>query len=97
MRSQTRGDNISDVEVTHIDSHGVWVYVRSKEYFLPYEDYPWFLDARLKDIINVELHFGVHLHWPALDVDLSVDSLEHPDAYPLVAEGSARSFDPDPK
>jgi hypothetical protein len=25
------------------------------------------------------------LHWPDLDVDLHVDSIEHPERYPLVA------------
>ncbi|MBN1672993.1 MAG: DUF2442 domain-containing protein [Kiritimatiellae bacterium] len=88
MKSRTLGANTSEAEVTNIDTHGIWVYVKSKEHFLPYEDYPWFKDAKVKDIINVELHFGVHLHWPALDVDLFVDSLEHPGQYPLVAEGS---------
>jgi hypothetical protein len=26
-----------------------------------------------------------HLHWPELDVDLHVDSIIHPERYPLVA------------
>lgn len=25
-----------------------------------------------------------HLHWPALDVDLCIESLEQPDRYPLI-------------
>jgi hypothetical protein len=27
-----------------------------------------------------------HLHWPDLDVDLSVNSIEHPERYPLKAK-----------
>jgi len=69
-----------------VDAHGIWVFVREKEYFLPYEDYPWFRKAKLEDIINVELHHRIHLYWPALDVDLSINSLEHPGQYPMVAE-----------
>jgi hypothetical protein len=70
--------------VANIDSHGFWLLVRGKEYFLPYEDYPWFKDAKVSEILNVELHHKSHLHWPDLDVDLCVESLEHPDAFPLM-------------
>jgi len=27
-----------------------------------------------------------HLHWPDLDVDLSVESIEHPERYPLTSK-----------
>lgn len=84
MRSQTLGTSISDAEVTHISVHGIWIYVNGKEYFLPYDEYPWFRDARVFEIHDVQLLHGVHVHWPKLDVDLSVDSLEHPEQYPLV-------------
>jgi len=86
MTSQKLGASISQVEVTNIDSHGIWVFVREKEYFLPYEDYPWFRDTKVADIINVQLLHDAHLHWPTLDVDLAVESLENPAKYPLVAE-----------
>ena len=76
-----------NIEVTSVDSDGVWLFVEGNEYFLPYEDYPWFKDARLRDILDVQLLHHNHLHWPALDVDLSVDSLQDPDAYPLIAKG----------
>ena len=54
------------------------------EYFLPYEEYPWFKEARIADIINVELLHDFHIHWPGLDVDLSLASLEDPSKTPLV-------------
>ncbi len=85
MKSSTPGASTSEAEVTNIDAHGIWVYVDSREYFLPYADYPWFKDAKVSEIISVELLHGVHLHWPSLDVDLTVDSLENPGKYPLVA------------
>ena len=49
------------------------------------EDFPWFAEARLSDVFHVELLRGHHLHWPALDVDLEIDSCENLTAYPLVA------------
>ncbi len=85
MRSPTPGAGTSEAEITNIDTHGIWVYVNSREYFRPYADYPWFKDAKVSEIIGVELLHGVHLHWPSLDVDLTVDSLENPEKYPLVA------------
>jgi len=85
MTSSVLGADTSLVEVTNVDTHGIWILVHDKEHFLPHEDFPWFKKARVEDILNVELHHGVHLHWPTLDVDLALDSLEKPDKYPLVA------------
>jgi hypothetical protein len=74
---------LPDIEVTHISPHGLWILVAGKEYFLAYEHFPWFQDARLREIHNVELLHGSHLHWPALDVDLCLESLDHPDGFPF--------------
>ncbi len=86
MKSRTLGADTSEVEVTNIDTHGIWVHVKGREYFLSHTDYPWFRDARVSEIINVELLHGTHLHWPSLDVDLSVVSLQSPEKYPLIAK-----------
>ncbi len=32
-----------------------------------------------------------HLRWPALDVDLTLDSIVNPEAYPLVSRGMLES------
>ena len=84
MTSSTLGASTFQVEVSNIDQHGFWLLVADKEYFLPYADFPWFRRATVDQILNVELLHEDHLHWPALDVDLSVRSLRDPDAYPLV-------------
>lgn len=83
MSSSTPGTSIS-AEVTHIDGRGLWLLVHDKEYFLSHEDFPWFREARIHSILNVQLVSPDHVHWPDLDVDLCLDSLEHPEAYPLV-------------
>ncbi len=85
MTSSTLGANISPVEVTNISIHGFWLFVRTQEFFLPFTDYPWFRNARIDEIQDVQLHHDEHLYWPTLDVDLEVDSLKHPGKYPLVA------------
>ena len=83
MASSKLGKNTSAVEVTNISAHGFRLFVGEKEYFLAYEKFPWFKDAKVGDILDVELLHEFHLHWPKLDVDLEVASLEDPDRYPL--------------
>jgi hypothetical protein len=34
----------------------------------------------------VELLNERHLHWPDLDIDLAVESIEHPERFPLIAK-----------
>ncbi|WP_347273374.1 DUF2442 domain-containing protein [Candidatus Kuenenia sp.] len=75
-------------EIVNISSFGIWLYTDGKEYFLPYEKYPWFQDAKIREIQNVQLIHGSHLHWPDLDIDLETDSLENPEKYPLVYKPS---------
>ena len=84
MKSSPHGARTSAVEVTHIDAFGIWVLVQGKEYFLPYDRFPWFHDAKVGDILAVELLHKDHLRWPSLDVDLSLQSLGNPDGFPLV-------------
>jgi len=57
--------------------------VKGHEYFLNYEEYPYFKDQTLKAIQDVRLLHGYHLYWPQLDVDLEIDNLEHPEKFPL--------------
>jgi hypothetical protein len=82
MKSLKRGKSIS-ASVENITPFGIWLFVKEKEYFLSYEDYPYFRDQTLKSIQNVRLLHGFHLYWPELDVDLETDNLENPDKYPL--------------
>ncbi len=71
------------VSVENITPFGIWLFVKGKEYFLSYEDYPYFKEQTLSSIQNVQLLHGYHLYWPELDVDLEIDNLEHPEKYPL--------------
>ncbi len=56
-----------------------------RELFVAFHQFPWFRDARVGQLLNVELLRTHHLRWPELDVDLEVDSIEHPAQYPLVS------------
>ena len=83
MRLLEPGRRTSKVEILNVSPHGVWLHVKGKEYFLPYAEFPWFKGARLREIEQVKLIHGRHLHWEELDVDLALDSLGHLDRYPL--------------
>ncbi len=85
MRSKVRGTNISEAEVTNISTHGFWILIHNKEYFLPFSKFPWFSKARIDEITKVELLHSDHLYWESLDIDLTIEMIEHPDKYPLVS------------
>ena len=84
MKSKELGINTSEIEVLNISNLGIWIFVNSKEYFLSYEQYPWFKEAKIKEIYNVVLLHESHLYWPDIDIDLHLESLEKPDKYPLI-------------
>jgi hypothetical protein len=80
-----RGKNISTVEVTNISTHGIWLLTGAKELFMSYKEFPWFKNATIAEVANVEEPQKGHFYWPDLDVDLTVDIIEHPGKYPLKA------------
>ncbi len=82
MSSKTLGADTSTLEVTHIDSRGLWLYVNGKEHHMPFDEFPWFADATVRQISNVEKHGPTHFHWPDLDVDLTLDMIDNPGKYP---------------
>ena len=86
MKSYIAGENISQVEVLNVSKHGFWLLLHQREYFLPFEKFPWFRNANISSILNVELPQPHHLYWPDLDVDLNLESIESPENFPLVAK-----------
>lgn len=86
MKSVRRGRRTSGVEVTNVSTNGIWRLVDNREHFLAFKDFPWFKDASIKQISTVERPSAHHLHWPTLDIDLAVDSLDNPESYPLVSK-----------
>lgn len=83
MKSSKLGESTLEVEVTNISGHGLWLYTHGAEYFLPYEEYPWFKEKSVSQISNVEEPSPGHYYWPDLDIDLSDSILRDPDSYPL--------------
>ena len=86
MKSGTLGTDTLEVEVTQISKHGTWLLVGEREFFLSFDNFPWFRNAAVSAIYNLSLLNGNHLYWPDLDIDLAVESIEHPERFPLVAK-----------
>jgi Protein of unknown function (DUF2442) len=86
MNSQALGKSTLVVEITNISIHGIWLLAREKELFISYEEFPWFKDAPVGKILNVEEPTPGHFYWPELDVDLGIESIEHLERFPLKAK-----------
>ncbi len=81
-----RGRGTFPIEVSHVSQHGFWVFTGEEELLLLFEHFPWFRHASIDQIMSVERPTADHLHWPLLDIDLSLDSIRDPAAFPLVAK-----------
>lgn len=79
------GTITSAPEVTHVSRHGFWLLLGDEELLLPFEHFPWFKNATIAQLMQVEWPTPGHLYWPELDVDLAVESIRNPSAYPLLA------------
>ncbi|MGH8559541.1 MAG: DUF2442 domain-containing protein [Methylococcales bacterium] len=86
MTSATLGINTFPVEVTNISRHGFWLLLADEELFLPFSAFPWFQDASVGKILCVERPSSNHLYWPELDIDLAVESIRHPERFPLISK-----------
>ena len=94
MNSAALGRNTSPVEVTNVSTHGFWLFVGEREHFVAFAEFPWFRDAAIGAITNVQLPSSSHLYWPDLDIDLAVESLDHPERYPLVSKAQPKALQP---
>lgn len=83
------GTATSGAEVTHVSKHGFWLLLADEELLVPFEQFPWFRQATIEQLSEVQWPTPDHLYWPQLDVDLSVQSIRDPAAFPLVSGSSA--------
>ncbi len=89
MPSAAPGPGTFPVEVTNVSPHGFWLLVEARELFVPFGDFPWFRDAAISAIVNVERPSAHHLYWPDRDIDLALESIERPEKYPLVSQATS--------
>ena len=85
MESSRPGRATFTVELANVSPHGFWLFLGDREVFLDFVDFPWFRSATIEEIADVTRPAVDHLRWESLDIDLSVDSIDHPERYPLVS------------
>ncbi len=86
MKSKRPGAPTSGVDVTNVSTNGIWLLLDQQEFFLAFEQFPWFEHATIGQIAAVERPSAHHLYWPELDIDLAVESIQKPEAYPLISK-----------
>jgi len=69
-----------------VSGHGLWLLAGDEELFLSYEEFPWFRDASIGKVVNVIEPSPGHFYWPDLDVDLGLETIRHPERFPLKAQ-----------
>ena len=77
-------DSSTSANVLMINAQGIMLSVLGNDYFLSYNRIPWMKDAPIRSVLNVQMSGTEAIEWPDLDVDLEIDSLRHPERYPLV-------------
>ena len=76
--------NAISASVLMINNQGIMISVEGNDYFLSYNRVPWMKDATVRNILNIKMSGKNAVEWPDLDIDLEIDSLKHPERYPLV-------------
>ncbi len=78
-----------EVEVTHVSKHGFWLLLGNEELSVSFAQFPWFRAATIEQLSDVQRPTENHLYWPQIDVDLSVESIRDPSAFPLISKTAA--------
>lgn len=78
----------TSVSVLMINAQGIMLSVLGNDYFISYNRMPWLKDARISDVLNVQMSGRAAIEWKNLDVDLEIESLKHPERYPLIMKRS---------
>jgi len=78
----------TSVSVLMINAQGIMLSVLGNDYFISYNRMPWLKDARISDVLNVQMSGRSAIEWKNLDIDLEIESLKHPERYPLIMKRS---------
>ena len=80
--------NSTSVSVLMINGQGIMLSVLGNDYFLSYNRIPWMQDAPIRSVLNVQMSGSRAIEWP----DLEIESLRHPERYPLVMKRNPLDF-----
>ena len=93
MQTDSKSNTSStSVSVLMINAQGIMLSVLGNDYFLSYNRIPWMQDAPILSVVNVQMSGSRAIEWPDLDVDLEIESLNHPERYPLIMKRNQLDF-----
>ena len=85
MQTDLRSNiNSTSASVLMINAQGIMISVLGQDFFISYNRIPLLQDAPIRSVLNVRMSGPEAIEWPELDVDLEIDSLRHPERYPLL-------------
>jgi hypothetical protein len=90
MTSAGPGPGTSRVEVSSLSADGFCLRVGDEELRVAFAAFPWFRKATVAELADVERPSPNHLYWPSLDIDLALESIRHPERFPLVSRELGR-------
>ncbi len=82
----------TSVSVLMINAQGIMLSVCGNDYFLSYNRIPWMRDASVSNVLNIKMSGRNAIEWPDLHVELEIDSLKHPERYPLIIKRDELDF-----
>ena len=85
MKSAGPGLGTSGVEIANLTPDGFELWLGNEKLQLCFSEFPWFRGAAIGALTQVERPSPEHLYWPILDIDLDVESIRHPEQFPLVS------------
>jgi hypothetical protein len=78
-------------QVTTVSHYGLGLQFAGEKLRLSFNHFPWFKQASIAQLLSVQWPSPNHLYWPGRDVDLSVESIRHPEQFPLVSQAATRA------
>lgn len=69
------GSDRPRVEVTHISRNGFWLLLDDDAILVRFDDCPWFRDATIGALTDVEWPSPDRLYWPRLGMDLPMEMI----------------------
>jgi hypothetical protein len=90
MKSAGPEPGTSRVEISDVTAKGFRLRLGDEKLNVSFTEFPWFRKATVAELNCVECPSPDHLYWPSLDIDLAVESIRHPERFPLVSRISGR-------
>jgi hypothetical protein len=84
MKYSRSGKNTFPVSIGGVNARGFWLLLGDRRVFVAYRAFPWFREFTARELAGVRRLAPNHLRWAEFDIDLEVESIERPDAFPLV-------------